>query len=273
MLSTVLFGLGPAWRLSRTDVLELKEQAGEEPRGRRRWFGARNLLVGTQIALSLGLLTTAGLFVRGAMKAGRRDPGYRLDRQVLASLDTGLAGYDESQPPGLPPADGAGAGRSRGVQSASLASIVAFGGFTEGKTVQKGGTPPGSGKDGRAVGASAVSYIVGSDYFATLGLPVLRGRDFTPAEEQDANAPPVAIIDEPLARRSSPGENPVGQQIQFAPDDDAARPAEIGIVLNEARGAGDGGRRRGRRASGTTCSTRRPSRTSTCRSAGSSAAA
>ena len=150
------------------------------------------------------------------MKAGQADPGYRYEGQVLAEVDTGLAGYDETQGRqvyrrlmdrlrGIP-----------GVKSASFSSIVAFGGMTEGKTVQKGGTPPGRGKDGRAVGVSAVSYIVGSDYFATLGLPVLRGRDFTPAEEQDANAPPVAIIDEPLARELFGNENPVGQQIQFA---------------------------------------------------------
>ena len=87
--------------------------------------------------------------------------------------------------------------------------------MTEGKTVQKAGTPPGRGKDGRQPGVSAVSYIVGSDYFATLGLRVVRGRDFTPAEEQDANAPPVAIIDEPLARELFGRENPVGQQIQI----------------------------------------------------------
>ncbi len=231
-----MFSLGPAWKLSRTSVVsELKEQGGEDSRARFRAFSARNLLVGTQIALSLALLTTAGLFTRGAMKAGQADPGYRYASQVLAEVDTGLAGYDETQGRqvyrrlmdrlrGIP-----------GVKSASFSSIVAFGGMSEGKTVQKGGTPPGRGKDGRAVGVSAVSYIVGSDYFTTLDLPILRGRDFTPGEEQDAKAPPVAIIDEPLARELFGRENPVGQQIQFPRGDDAAPANGNGIVLNDDR--------------------------------------
>jgi predicted permease len=78
VLSTLLFGLGPAWKLARTDVVpELKEQVGEDSgrsRGLFRRFGARNLLVATQIALSLGLLTAAGLFTRGALKAGNAIP-------------------------------------------------------------------------------------------------------------------------------------------------------------------------------------------------------
>ncbi len=234
VLSTLVSSLGPAWRLSRTSVVsELKEQGGEDSRGRLRAFSARNLLVGTQIALSLALLTTAGLFTRGAIRAGQADPGYRYEGQVLAEVDAGLAGYDETQGReiyrrlldrmrGIP-----------GVKSASFSSTVAFGGMTEDKTVQKGGTPPGRGKDGRAIGVSAVSYVIGSDYFATLGLPILRGRDFTPAEEQDSNAPPVAIIDEPLARELFGRENPVGQQIQFSRGDDAAPASGNGIVSRD----------------------------------------
>jgi len=234
VFSTVVFGLGPAWKLSRTNVVpELKEQIGEDPRGRLRWFSARNALVATQIALSLGLLTTAGLFTRGAMKAGEADPGYLLEGQVLASVDTSLAGYGEAQGRqiyrrlldrlrGIP-----------GVKSASVASVVAFGGMTEGKTVQKAGTPPGRGTDGRPVGAQSVLYIVGSDYFATLGLKVLRGREFSTAEEQDAGAPAVAIIDEPLARLVFGNENPVGQQIQFPAREDALPVNGNGIVLSD----------------------------------------
>jgi predicted permease len=235
VFSTVVFGLGPAWKLSRTNVVpELKEQIGEDPRTRLRWFSARNLLVATQIALSLGLLTTAGLFTRGAMKAGEADPGYRYEGQVLASVDTGLAGYDEAQGRqvyrrvmermrGIP-----------GVKAASLSSIVAFGGMSEGKTIQKAGTPPGRGKDGRQPGVSSLQYIIGADYFATLGLKV-RGREFTAAEEQDTGAPAVAIIDEPLARSLFGNENPIGQQIQTPGRDDALPVAGNGIVVNDSK--------------------------------------
>ncbi len=239
VMSTLVFGLGPAWRLARTDVVpELKDQGSETgPRGRLRWFGARNVLVVTQIALSLALLTAAGLFTKGAMKAGQADPGYRLDGQVLASVDTSLAGYDETQGRqvyrrlierlrGIP-----------GVRAASMASVVAFGDMTEGRTVQKGGTPPGLGSNGRPAGVSSVLYIVGADYFPALGVPVLRGRGFTRAEEEESTAPPVAVIDEPLAKALFPGQDPLGQQIQLAAKEDSAPVAGQGIMLDDQQPA------------------------------------
>ena len=63
--------------------------------GGRRWFAARNVLVVCQIALSLMLLVAGGLFARGAMRAAAADPGFRYERLLLASVDPGLAGYDE----------------------------------------------------------------------------------------------------------------------------------------------------------------------------------
>ena len=234
--STLVFGLGPAWKLSRTNVVpELKEQIGEDPRTRLRWFSARNLLVATQIALSLGLLTTAGLFARGAMKAGQADPGYRYEGQVLAAIDTSLAGYNEVQGRQVYRRAMDRVRAIPGVKAAGFSSIVAFGGMTEGKTVQKAGTPPGRGKDGRQAGVSTVSYIIGADYFATLGVPVVKGREFTTAEEQDNGGPAVAIIDEPTARELFGSENPVGQQIQIPGRDDALPVNGNGIVMNDTR--------------------------------------
>ena len=223
-LTTIVFALGPAWRLSRTDVIaQIKEQEGAPIASAwRRRFGARNVLVATQIALSLGLLTTAGLFTRGAIEAGKADPGYRFDGQLLASVNASLAGYDDVR------------GRETfarmldrlravpGVRAASIASVVAFAGFSEGERVLKVGSGEGP-RDGRASGAGAVSYSIGNDYFRTLGIPVLRGRDFTAAEVANAAPPQVVIIDEPLARAVFPNEEPVGQHIRFARDEEPAR--------------------------------------------------
>ncbi len=236
VLSTTVFGLGPAWKLSRTSVVpELKEQTSEDSRKRLRWFSARNLLVATQIALSLALLTTAGLFTRGAMKAGQADPGYSYEGQALVSVDTSLAGYSAEQGRGIYRRLMDRVRGIPGVRSASLSSIVAFGGMTEGKTVQKPGAENARGKDGRAAGVSAVEYIVGTDYFSTLGLKILRGRDFTAAEEQDKVATQVAIIDEPLARKLFGIENPVGQQIQFPPRDEAGPTSGNGVVIDSSK--------------------------------------
>ena len=238
VFSTLVFGLGPAWKLVRTDVVpELKEQGGEGgPRSRARWFGARNLLVASQIALSLGLLTAAGLFMRGALKASDADPGYRFDRQLVASVDSSLAGYDDAKGKQVYRRLMERVRAIPGVQSSSMASLVAFGDMSEERTVQKGGTPPGVGKDGRRVGVSSSYYIIGADYFETLGLKVLRGRGFTAAEEADASGPAVAIIDETLARSLFPGEDPLGQHIQLPAKEDAAPARGDGIVLD---GQGD----------------------------------
>ncbi len=236
LLSTIAFGLGPAWTLSRTRIVpQLKEQAGEDARGRTRRFSARNLLVAAQIALSLGLLTTAGLFARGALKAGNADPGYRLDHQLLAELDAGLAGYDEARGREIYRQMMDRLRKVPDVRSASLASLVAFGSMTEGMTVQKAGTPPGTMKDGRPVGTSVIYYIVGADYFQTLGVPILRGRGFTLAEEQAAEAPSVAIIDDVLARDLFPGQDPIGQMIQLPPKEDQAPTQGSGIVFSDNR--------------------------------------
>ncbi len=79
LIAAVAFGLGPAWRLSRVNLVpELKIQDGAGGSG-ARWFGPRNLLVAGQVALSLALLAASGLFVRGALAANRADPGYGFD--------------------------------------------------------------------------------------------------------------------------------------------------------------------------------------------------
>jgi predicted permease len=213
---TVVSGLGPAWRVTRPDVLpDLKEQPAQERAGRA--FSMRNMLVVGQIALSLALLTAAGLFMRGAIKAAVTDPGFPLDGGVIANLDAGMAGYDETRGRG---ALGAVLQRVRetpGVHSASFASLVPFGEFNESRLVQKAGTPPAAAGQ-RDDGAHAVLTIVGADYFDTLRLPLLRGRGFTPSEEESPSGPRVAVIDEPAARQVFGGMDPVGQAVQFAND-------------------------------------------------------
>jgi predicted permease len=212
VLSAVVFGLGPALRLSRTDVYaQLKDHVADLRIGGRR-FAARNLLLVGQIALSLALLATGGLFVRGARSAADADPGFSLERGVVVEVDPSLASEDEA------------AGRATyravldrlravpGVESASLASTVPFGSFSESERVLRGGEPATDSHRGEP----AQHVIIGTGYFETLGLRLLRGRDFTPAEEVGGTER-VAIVNEPLARKLWPGEDPVGRQISFAP--------------------------------------------------------
>jgi predicted permease len=226
--------LGPAWRLSRPDVLpDLKEQ-GQQDRGRRGWRGLlapRHLLVVGQVALSLVLLTAGGLFLRGAMHAAASDPGFRLDGGLVVGLDPSLAGYDETRTAAAYRDVLARVRSLAGVASASLASVVPFGEFTDSRNVERVGRAAGS---GRSDPVAAHYTVVAADYFAALGLPVLRGRGFTRAEEGGEQGARVAVVDEPLARQLWPGLDPVGQQLRFAhrdADAPAQQPYEVvGLV-------------------------------------------
>jgi predicted permease len=210
--ATMLFALGPALKTTRANlVLDLKEATSDaQPGILGRRFTARNVLVVGQIALSLMLLSAGGLFARGALKAAVTDPGFRYDRELLVAVDPALAQYDEvrgrssvraalTRVRGLP-----------GVEAASQASSVPFGDIHEGNPVERLGSP------GQPP-ASAVYRIVGADYFRALGLRMMRGREFSAAEEESSSAPRAAIVDEHLARRLFGEDDPIGQMVRFAP--------------------------------------------------------
>jgi putative ABC transport system permease protein len=207
VLSAAVFAVGPSWRLSGLNVLaHLKAPRGDggggDAGGRS---GPRNLVVASQIALSLALLATAGLFVRGAVAAAHADPGYPLGGQLLLAVEA----PSHTVPQGRE-AFRALVERIRttpGVESASTASLVAFGNSHSSRPVRVAGAD--------AAGVQAQNFVIGSGYFRTLGLPLLRGRDFTAAEERDDVGAAAAIIDEPLARALFPGRDPVGQRIEF----------------------------------------------------------
>jgi predicted permease len=223
LLSVLVFGLGPAWKLSRINVTaHLKEQVGDEMQGRagRGLFSLRSFLVVGQLALSIALLTSAGLFAKGALNAARANPGFSFDHLALVETDAALAGYDETkgQQVNLQLVE-----RLRalpGVEAATLAYLVPFGLFSDGCTVEKIATGPEAGSTTNSTGANkalnAAFNIVGTDYFKTLGLSVLRGREFDAIEVAANSSSHVAIIDEPLAQELWPGEDPLGRNIKLS---------------------------------------------------------
>jgi predicted permease len=222
VLATILFGLGPAWKLSRLEVVtNLKEQAGEDRRASAglSLFAPRQLLVIGQMALSLALVTTAGLFIRTAQKAGQAGPGYRLENVLLVEVDPSLAGYDEQRGRQLYGTLLERLSSLPGVESVSMSSCVPFGLLSDGCQVKKvGETRPANASTnltGDEVSARAILNIIGTDYFRTLAMPLLRGRDFHRLEAESATAAKVAIIDEPLARKLWPGEDALGQRLNI----------------------------------------------------------
>lgn len=236
LLCVVFSGLVPALRLSRLNVTsELKEQIGNELRGRsaRSLFAPRNLLVAGQLALSLALLTAGGLFARGALAAVRANPGFSFEQNLLVESDVSLAGYDEARGKQAFADTLARLRATPGVQSASLAYLVPFGVFSDGREVERiGGAPAAAtGKSPDVRKAYATFNIVTTDYFKTLGIRLLRGREFERLEVDSGRAAKVAIIDEPLARELFKDEEPLGQFVRFA-DNDQQPMQIVGIVAN-----------------------------------------
>jgi predicted permease len=220
VLGTICFALGPALKLSRAAVIEdLKQQAGEDAH-RPRWrFLPRNPLVVVQIAFSLALVTAAALFLRGAANAAAVETGFKAKNVFLVEVDASLGGFNQKRALDLYRMVGEKFSALPGVEHADISATVPFGINTVRRTVLRAGVPPAP-DDKPATAAEGRTFTpfwnsVGVDYFAAVGLPLLRGRTFTAAEVTQPGGPPVAIIDEVLAKKLWPDGDALGQRIQF----------------------------------------------------------
>ncbi len=228
MAAPLVFGAWPAWSLtSRAVVSDLKRHVGEEG---RQPGGIRigKTLVVCQVALSLLLLTTGGLFLMSAISAATAHPGFDVNGGVLAEVDASLAGYDEARGRQLQLAMVDRLRAVPGVEAASIGSSFPFSGFNDSRLVA-----PVGGADAQSRTVDAVFTVVGRDYARVLGLPVLTGRDFSDAELLPGSAERVAMIDDALAQKLGFGTNAIGQLIQFLDEEasDAKQPLRvIGVV-------------------------------------------
>jgi predicted permease len=234
-LSVLCFGLGPAWKLSRTNIVShLKEQPGASRREKFRLgvLSPRNLLIIGQIAISLVLLTATGLFVRGALNAANADPGFPLENSILAEVDMSFTDYDQARIRRMYNTIVEDLRTLPGVQAASYAGIVPFGLVMEGRKVcLPGNSSNNSGSENQSVSTYANLNVVADEYFKTLRMPLLRGREFNKIEVESTSTSPVAIIDEPLAKQLWPNQDPIGQLIQFSDHHEAGEIMEIvGVV-------------------------------------------
>ena len=181
-----------------------------------------------QLALSLGLLISAGLFIHGAVTAGNVRTGFHADDTILIESDASLGGLDENRALQAYRAITNRLSGMPGVQAASISSVVPFGFVSIDRAVLRAGLNPA--KDSKpASAAEGLAFharwdSVGADYFSAMGLPILRGRAFTAAEAESPGAPAVAIVDEALAHKLWPDGDALGQRIQFA-DGDAPKAA------------------------------------------------
>ena len=239
VLSTILFGLGPAWNLAGWNLfagLKIGDRADFQANRRRGIFARRNLLVMGQISLSLMLLSAAGLFIRSSVQAARVEPGFRVSGEMLTEVDTSLAGYDETRGRETYRAVVDRLQTIPGVESVSLAATVPFGMISLGKTVQRSGDARSSATgSASATPEVACRYnIVTGDYFQTMRIPLQRGRTFTAADAAGTKHS-VAILDQAAAEKLWPGGDAVGKNVRLVSEgsNEPAVDAEVvGVVAN-----------------------------------------
>ena len=204
LFSTLCFALGPAWSLSRSALTsDLKGELAPAARATRR-LGTGSLLVVGQLAVSLALVAAGGLFVRAAINAAWMDPGFSMDRHLVVSMDPSLAGANATRTRSFYREILARVRALPGVEHATAASIVPFGEFEEGRAIRlKPGDEP----------IAAEFNVVGAGYFITLGMRVVRGREFDGSDEEPGVGIKRAIIDRLLAKKLFNEDDPIGRQI------------------------------------------------------------
>jgi putative ABC transport system permease protein len=232
ILTGVLFGLAPALKVSRPDLIEsLKGKTSGAGTG-RNWL--RAALVAGEIAIALILLIGAGLLINSFIRLNRVELGYKPENVLFAFLNLPAPRY----PGGNERVAFLQQVRERikhlpGVRSVSLTSTAPFiGGFGSSFEIK------GRKRPSNEVGLFAILTTVTPDYFATMGIPLLQGRTF--AETDDKSSKGVAIINEAFARRFLPNENQLGQRISHNTNRfDKDSPAEFEIigVIGNVRGA------------------------------------
>lgn len=204
-LSSVLVGLAGCVRAARLNLSDTLRGKDVGAGGRR--VGLREALVVAEMALALVLLTGAGLFLRSFTRLASWNPGFETEHLTT----TWLLAPHSKYPTGAQVAD---LFRRAVEEVGSLPGVVSVGAASAGPLF--GGTETGElrivGRDLEA-GSSATArwFDIDSDYFATLGVPLLRGRGFTASDV--GGAPGVAIVNAALARRYWPGEEPLGRQV------------------------------------------------------------
>jgi predicted permease len=208
LLATLLFGLVPAVRASRLDVVStLKDDSGASASPRKAWL--RNALVVAQVSLSLVLLVCAGLLLKSLHRATSANPGFDPRNVLVAGVDLQPNGYD--------------AARGTIAIRQMTEKLVALAGVTAVSTTQS--VPLGLGGSSSAyfevegyLAAKneelvAVTGVIGPDYFHAMNTPVIAGREFTLADSAEAQH--VVIVNQTFAHHYFPKGDPIGRRVQI----------------------------------------------------------
>jgi predicted permease len=220
LFAGLAFGLLPALRATRTDLVSTLKDAGTAFGRHLTRSRLRNGLVVAQVALSMILLLASGLLLRGVMRGSAVDPGFETEHLLQLYPRTGQAGYDQTR--ALEFLEGLASRLEAlpGVRQVSMAHSVPL--------VTMPGTrialPEEAPADGRSRRASY--NAVTPNYFETVGIPIIRGRGFTEGEWRAGAA--VVVVTESTARNLWPNEDPIGKLLQTEPN--AAFAQVIGVA-------------------------------------------
>ena len=209
LLTGAVFGTVPAWIASHTDVNSTIKQGGRGGTGGRSRHRLRQALIVSELVLALVLMSGAGYFVRGMQRVARNDMGWRPEGLVTAGLtlpfnasystDEQCRAFDEKLEAKL--------AELPGVQSASVSATLPITGFWQSDNFAV------EGREAPPRGKEPLAYYnpVTPGFFPTLGIRLLRGRGFS--AEDRAGAARVVIINEAMAKKLWPGEDPIGKRI------------------------------------------------------------
>jgi predicted permease len=190
----ILFGLYPALHATRADLVTILKDSSGQPSGARSASRFRTVLATSQIALSMALLVGAGLFIKSLANVSRVDLGIDTENVIVFGVAPILNGYEAERSMALFHRMEEELAALPGVTGVSAAMVPVLAGNSWGQDVSVEGF-----EGGPDVDQNARYNEVGPGYFGTLGIPILAGREFTPADAE--GAPAVAIVNEAFARK------------------------------------------------------------------------
>ncbi|HEX4604033.1 MAG TPA: ABC transporter permease [Candidatus Angelobacter sp.] len=220
IVSGILFGLAPALRATRTDLVSSLKQPKSGASGRR--FATGKVLVAGQVALCLLLLVSAGLLLRTLQTLQGLDLGFNRQNVLLFTVRPGLNGYKGPQLDNFYLELQRRIQRIPSVQSVTFSDRNAIG-QGSGST---SAALPGYMETGR--GADFYRHVVGPDYFSTLSIPIRFGRAL--GEQDTQSAPLAVVVNQKFVTTYMHGDNPLGHEIVFGGKNHPARYQIVGVA-------------------------------------------
>lgn len=223
--SGLAVGLVPAWRCSRMNLNVVLREGGRSGGGASSHQRMRSVLVAAQVAGTLMVLIVAGLFVRSLQSAQNVELGFNPAGVLNLTMDASQIGYDEVRGVNFFRTVKEQAESTPGVESAAFAFSTPMGYYNASTHVWKEGQRNLPINDALSAGDNSVD----EDYFRTMQIPILRGRAFT--KQDGASTLRVAIVNEKMAERLWPGQDPLGHHFSYDRPDSAVVEV-VGIARN-----------------------------------------